>query len=280
MSLIPAIAALLYPEILDLFHFLVGVQGEEVTAASWALAEMALVAAFAPTAIGIALAVSTTDVVADSYESQTRARRLALATVATPALYTMLGVMQALAGSRVPDEAAWAVLWVAAMLLLMFAPVRRTNVDQMVHSGGLRVAHGVSALILVVFVAFHLTNHLLAWKGEAAHAAFMNAGRRVYRSDIGEPVLVAAMLFQVFSGIVLAWRWSAVRSGFFRTFQIASGFYLAVYIAGHMNSVFVYARAYLGIATGWDFATGAPNGLITTVGASASSRTTRWRCSL
>lgn len=261
-SLIPAVLALLYPGFLDLFHFLVGVQGEDISGASRALAEMALAAAFAPSAIGIAWAVSTTDVVQDSCESQTRARRLALATVATPALYTMLGVMQALAGSRVPDEAAWAVLWLAAMLLLVVLPVRRRTADRIVPSGGFRVAHGVSALILVVYVVFHLTNHLLAWKGEVAHAAFMNVGRRVYRSDIGEPVLVAAMLFQIFSGLVLAWRWSAVRSGFFRTFQIASGFYLAVYIAGHMNSVFVYARAYLGIPTGWDFATGAPNGLI------------------
>ena len=183
-------------------------------------------------------------------------------TVATPAFYTMLGVMQALVGSRVPDEAAWAVLWSAAILLTMLVPVRRTAVITVVPGGGLRVAHGVSALVLVVYVAFHLTNHLLAWEGEAAHAAFMNAGHRVYRSSIVEPILVGAMLFQVVSGLVLTWRWSAIRSGFFRTFQIASGFYLAVYSAGHMNSVFVYARAYLGIPTGWDFATGAPNGLL------------------
>jgi hypothetical protein len=223
---------------------------------------MALFATFVPSAFGIAWAVSITDGVPGPSASETRARRLALATVATPALYTMLGVMQALAGSRVPDEAAWAVLWSAAILLLMLVPVRRAAVVPVVPSGGLRVAHGVSALILVVYVGFHLTNHLLAWEGEAAHAAFMTAGRRVYRSSIGEPILVAAMLFQVVSGLVLTWRWSAVRSEFFRTFQISSGFYLAVYIAGHMNSVFVYARAYLGIPTGWDFATGAPNGLI------------------
>jgi hypothetical protein len=29
-----------------------------------------------------------------------------------------------------------------------------------------------------------------------------------------------------------------------------------------MNSVFIYARLYLGIPTGWNFATGAPTGLI------------------
>jgi hypothetical protein len=43
---------------------------------------------------------------------------------------------------------------------------------------------------------------------------------------------------------------------------VASGVFLAVYILGHMNSVFIYGRAYLGIDTNWAFATGAPAGLI------------------
>ena len=48
----------------------------------------------------------------------------------------------------------------------------------------------------------------------------------------------------------------------FRTFQIASGIFLAAYVLGHMNSVFVFARLYLGIDSDWAFATGAPSGLI------------------
>jgi succinate dehydrogenase hydrophobic anchor subunit len=48
----------------------------------------------------------------------------------------------------------------------------------------------------------------------------------------------------------------------FRTFQIASGIFLAAYVLGHMNSVFVFARLYLGIDSDWAFATGAPAGLV------------------
>ena len=48
----------------------------------------------------------------------------------------------------------------------------------------------------------------------------------------------------------------------FRTFQIASGVYLAFYLLDHMDSVFVFARTYLGIDTGWGWATGAPTGII------------------
>ena len=35
-----------------------------------------------------------------------------------------------------------------------------------------------------------------------------------------------------------------------------------MYIVGHMNSVFIYARRFLGIPTDWNFAIGAPTGLV------------------
>ena len=70
------------------------------------------------------------------------------------------------------------------------------------------------------------------------------------------------MLFQIGTGLYLAWRWSAAPQGFHRTYQVASGAYLSLFILGHMNSVFIYARSFLGIPTDWNFAIGAPTGLI------------------
>lgn len=90
----------------------------------------------------------------------------------------------------------------------------------------------------------------------------MKIGRVVYRSGLGEPLLVAAMLFQIGTGLFLAWRWSAGPQTFHRTYQVASGACLSLFILGHMNSVFIYARSFLGIPTDWKFATGAPAGLI------------------
>ena len=46
----------------------------------------------------------------------------------------------------------------------------------------------------------------------------------------------------------------------FRTFQIASGIFLAAYLLGHMNSAFVFARLYLGIDSDWALATAASSG--------------------
>jgi hypothetical protein len=109
---------------------------------------------------------------------------------------------------------------------------------------------------------FHLTNHMFGLIGPDAHAGVMKIGRVVYRSAVGEPLLVAAMLLQIGTGLVLAWRWSAAVRDFQRTYQVASGAYLSVFILGHMNSVFVYARSFLSIPTDWNFAIGAPTGLI------------------
>jgi hypothetical protein len=124
--------------------------------------------------------------------------------------------------------------------------------------GRWRIIHGMTAAVLCLYVAFHLANLI----GPDAHAAVMKTGRVVYRSRVGEPLLVAAMLFQIGTGLFRAWRWSAAPQGFHRTFQVASGAYLSLYILGHMNSVFIYARSFLGIPTDWNFAIGAPIGLI------------------
>jgi hypothetical protein len=57
-------------------------------------------------------------------------------------------------------------------------------------------------------------------------------------------------------------RLTAAPSDRFRTFQIASGVYLAFYVLSHIYSVFIFARTYLGIDTGWAFATGALTGIV------------------
>jgi hypothetical protein len=90
----------------------------------------------------------------------------------------------------------------------------------------------------------------------------MKAFRHVYRQEFLQPILVALFLFQVGSGVYLATRATAQPMDRFRTFQIASGIFLAAYVLGHMNSVFVFARLYLGIDSDWAFATGTPPGLI------------------
>jgi len=252
LALLPAAAAICYPFLLNAFHAIAGTQAASPPALAIASATFILVVAFAVPFLGIALACLPT--------LNPGSRRLAYASVVSPTLYVFLGVVQTMIKSPIPDEVVWCAIWLAIAISSQFA---RDPVAALVPAvGGWRVVHGVTAAVLSLFVAFHLINHLFGLIGPDAHAAVMKIGRVVYRSAVGEPLLVAAMLFQICTGLFLAWRWSAAAHGFQRTYQVASGAYLSVYILGHMNSVFIYARGFLGIPTDWNFAIGAPTGLI------------------
>jgi len=164
----------------------------------------------------------------------------------------------------VPDTWLWVACWAIALALLL----RSDNSVPAVLAprpipAPLRVAHGVSALALVmIFLTLHIANHLTFPAGEGTYNAVMKVFRHVYRNDILQPLVVALFLFQVGTGLFFVWRHTAAPTDRFRTFQIASGVYLAFYVLGHMDSVFIFARTYLGIDTGWGFATGAPTGLV------------------
>jgi hypothetical protein len=251
-ALAPAAGCLCYPFLLRVFHALAGAPGASPSRAAIFGAASILALAFGAPFLGISLALRPA--------AGVRARRLAYASVTAPTLYVFLGVIQALVRSPLPDALVWSALWLAIAAWSQIPAV--PAVDAAPPVGRWRIVHGLTAAILVLYVLFHLANHLFGLIGPDAHAAVMKIGRMVYRTRVGEPILVAAMLFQIGTGLYLAWRWSASHQPFHRTFQVASGAYLSLFILGHMNSVFVYARRFLGIPTDWNFAIGAPNGLI------------------
>ena len=251
-ALAPAASALCYPFLLRAFHAVIGPAAPAPSAQAIVGAAIILALAFAVPFIGIALALRP--------DASAGARRLAYASVTAPTLYVFLGVVQTLVHSPIPDEVVWTAIWLAIAVWSQVAA--NTTLEAAPSVARWRVIHGVTAAVLVIYVLFHIVNHLFGLIGPDAHAAVMKIGRSVYRTKLGEPVLVAAMLFQVGTGTFLAWRWSAAPQSFHRTFQVASGVYLSLYIVGHMNSVFIYARRFLGIPTGWNFAIGAPTGLL------------------
>ncbi|MGE7993001.1 hypothetical protein ACQKPE_18580 [Pseudomonas sp. NPDC089554] len=245
---LPLLATLGYPFLLMLFH-------TQINQGNGPAAVLLLLVASAVPLLGM--------LVASRPGLPLGLRRLAYACVVAPTLYVFLGVVQALLGSSLPDPLVWCVLWsLAALLAARRGRVLETERQLRPGLGRWRVAHGISALVLCLYVLFHLGNHLTGLVGPALHAEVMDAGRTVYRAWFIEPLLVLAFVFQAVSGLYLAWHWSAKRQDLLRTFQIATGVYLAVFVLGHMNSVFIYARTYLGIPTDWNFATGAPTGLL------------------
>ncbi|MGE8499838.1 MAG: hypothetical protein ACN6O6_20235 [Pseudomonas sp.] len=251
---LPAVIAALYPFLLDGFHLLITGDGSVIPAAAL------LLLAFAVPALGLYIACRDTGL---GGALQIRTRRIALLIVAAPTLYCFVGVNLYMLGSPVPDSWFWTPAW---LLLALFAVLKPADTEAPIvvrqSSAGLRVAHGISGAVVALFIAFHLFNHLFGLFGPEAHAEMMDMGRTVYRSPLVEPLLVAALLFQVFSGLRLAWEWTSTASDFHRIFQIASGVFLSIFILGHLNAVFIFARTWAGIETDWAFATGAPTGLM------------------
>ncbi len=264
--LAPPLAALLYPFALKGFNASV-TRIPEGDAGALALSSLSaavyLALAFATPLIAMLAAMSLSGIGRPT-AAQLHAKRVALLAVAAPTLFTFAGVVLYMLHDPVPDTWLWVACWAIAFTLLLRsdsgAPAR---VTARLVPVPLRVAHGVLALVLVmIFLALHIANHLTFPAGAGTYDAVMKVFRHVYRTDILQPVVLALFLFQIGTGLFFVWRLTAAPTDRFCTFQIASGVYLAFYVLGHMDSVFIFARTYLGIDTGWSFATGAPTGLV------------------
>lgn len=257
----PAVAAIFYPFILQAFNKSLG--------GGFILPALLLIVAMAIPVYGFYVAwnigKNPTPNAADIFLKQ-----LAWLVVASPPIFVFLGVVTYMAGSIISDVTIWVIVWLVVSLagwaVFLRAPSISTtqpHVQVRILSPRLRVGHGLSAVaILLVFLGMHLTNHLAGFLGEVEHRQLMSLFRVIYRARFVEPIILILFLFQVVSGIVLIWRACAKPADFFRSLQLASGAYLIFFILGHMNSVFIYARRFAGIKTDWDFATGAPAGLI------------------
>jgi hypothetical protein len=108
----------------------------------------------------------------------------------------------------------------------------------------IRITHRVSAVVLAVFLAAHLLNHVVALWGVAAHLAFMEAARLAYRSPALEPVLLAAVLVQVVTGVEQVRAGWGTRRWFWQRTQAVSGLYLAFFLANHTFWVLVARVGY------------------------------------
>jgi hypothetical protein len=252
-------AAISYPFLLDAFHLAVSPAGVPISIIRIFTAALCLIAAMAAPSLGLVSGVRMTGAIPSSFEL--RARRLAYIIVGVPPFFVLTGVALGLLHLHINDELIWVVGWLTACAYVLFGrEMKFKPAAQSVTTW--RVAHGVTAALVVSFVLFHLTNHLLGLIGPDAHAATMKLGRQVYRSALVEPVLISLMLFQIVSGARLAWRWSSAPVDTYRVFQIGSGTYLAAFILTHLNSALVSARTVHKIETGWAWASGAPTGLI------------------
>ena len=117
----------------------------------------------------------------------------------------------------------------------------------------LRKAHLLSAVLVAAFLCVHIANHLAGLAGTAAHIAFMDAARSVYRIRLVEAALLICIAFQVVSGLTLFVRGWKHRRGFVAFLQAISGAYLALFLMAHVGAV-LFGREVLNLDTNFYFA--------------------------
>ena len=101
----------------------------------------------------------------------------------------------------------------------------------------LRRLHYVSAIILGLFLATHMLNHLVGVFGEGRHIAFMHVARFAYRAWPVELLLIALFAWQAVSGVVLVARGWRGRKGLVAWAQALAGSYIAVFLLIHVSAV-------------------------------------------
>lgn len=253
LAWIPIGTALLYPWALRLFHDAMIANPRSMVPALW------LIIAFA---LPLSCLFFAWRSAAGTGDALPIVRRAAFAALAAPPLFVLTGVVSSLLHSPIRDIWTWSLVWLAVGVGATVAVARARSRPAGGITGRLRVLHGVTGLVILLFVALHLANHLTGLFGPLVHARVMAIGRVVYRSQLVEPVLVAILLVQVASGLRLAWRWSSRPLDAAKVMQTGSGAYLAAFILTHLNSAFVSARWVHGTPTDWAWATGAPDGLL------------------
>ena len=265
--LLPPVAALLYPHAVAALYesgrLLNRATGRN-EALPWLAITVSAVLVYGVPAVGFGVA-SKLGRSQRASSAQLRARRIAHLTVASPALFVLLGVVLFLLHIGNGESALWSIGWLG--LLAAAAPLGRESAETRTglapNSIPLRVAHGTSALLIVgVFLAWHLLNHATAAFSDELNQVTMRALRKWYRSEAVQPLLVGLMLFQVGSGVMLLRRATAMPSDLVRTLQTSTGAFLTAFIVSHLNAVFILGRQVTGADTTFAWASGAPVGLL------------------
>jgi hypothetical protein len=266
--LLPPAAAVLYPHAVGALYES-GRLLDRLTGPREAVAWFAIVASaalvYGVPAVGFAVASKLGRHQSPS-SSDLLARRVAHLTVASPALFVLLGVVLYLLRIGNSESVVWSIGWLtlcAAVASTLRGRTAETAAPIPPNPLSLRIAHGTSALLIVgVFLAWHLLNHTTAAFSPEFNQVMMRALRKWYRSETVQPVLVTLMLFQVGSGAILLWRATAMPGDLVRTLQTSTGAFLTAFIVSHLNAVFVLGRLVTKADTTFLWASGAPVGLL------------------
>jgi succinate dehydrogenase/fumarate reductase cytochrome b subunit len=116
-----------------------------------------------------------------------------------------------------------------------------------------RKVHGISAVVLALYLLPHIVNHIVGLGGVEAHIAFMHAVRVVYRVPVVEGLLLFCVLLQAVTGLSLFLLGLRDRRGFVPWLQACAGAYMAFFLYVHVRAV-LFGRSVLHVDTNFYYA--------------------------
>lgn len=118
--------------------------------------------------------------------------------------------------------------------------------------------HKLNAKVLLIFLGFHLANHMVLLVGRESHLIVMQMLRSIYRMQLVEYPLLALFAVQIILGLALiakrgrpkgAWAWA----------QVLSGGYIAFFLLQHVGAI-ILARFNFDLETTTYFAAAVVSG--------------------
>lgn len=100
-----------------------------------------------------------------------------------------------------------------------------------------RKLHYLSGIIISLFAAMHLYNHICGIDGAERHIQMMDSLRLIYRNTFAEILLMIAIAVQVVTGLKFFKASRKVAVSFYDKLQIWSGLYLAMFFVIHVSAI-------------------------------------------
>jgi hypothetical protein len=264
--ILPALCAIAYPSLLWLLSEFASLLHVSTPLRGVAIGISVIVALAAASGVmlvsfELGLVLSRPDSVSPDHH---RARILAHLAFAAPSILVGFGNVAGVLDARAAVPIVWPIFWTLLAAAVLFAPKTSGSFTAMSPAARHRLgmAHGISAcVIIILFIAPHIGNHLTGFRNGATHIAIMKAVRQLYRSEIVEPVLLTLIGFQILSGVALVRGRMRQRSDFFGTLQTMTGVYVGIYFLAHMTAVF--SARHGGTDTDWNWLTSDGRGMLT-----------------
>jgi hypothetical protein len=191
-----------------------------------------------------------------------RFRGIGMLLVIAPVLTALGTTVTGYLGLRSVAAPIWLGFWMLAGSTVFWRSAVPGPLMSPAVTRALRRTHRAFIVLLIGFVVLHLAVNLTALRNLASYNEAAGWFRFIWRTPVGEPILIALLAIQMGTGLGLAVDVGAGRSTFEHLCQIAAGLLIAVFLTSHTFAVAVLGRGQLDRGPDFTFASAGPLGVL------------------